>query len=41
MPDKKTTKEMQKATLASVKKEMALPRLTKSAREALLAMASA
>jgi hypothetical protein len=32
---------MQKAILASVEKEMALPRLTKSAREALLAMASA
>jgi hypothetical protein len=41
MPDTKTTKEMQKAILASVKKEMALPRITKSARKALLAMAGA
>jgi hypothetical protein len=41
MSDKKPTKEMDRATLARVKKEMALPRMTKSAREALLALATA
>jgi hypothetical protein len=40
MPNKKTMTEMQEAILASVKKEMALPCLTKSARKALLAMAA-
>jgi hypothetical protein len=39
--DKKAKKEMERATLARVKKVMALPRMTKSAREALLEMASA
>ncbi len=38
MPDKKATKEMQRAILDGVKKEMALPRITKSAREALQAI---
>jgi hypothetical protein len=31
--DKKPKKESEKATLSRVKKEMALPRITKSARE--------
>jgi hypothetical protein len=38
MSDKKATKEMERVLLACVKKEMALPRITKSAREALLAI---
>ena len=38
MPDKKITKEMERAILARVKEEMALPRITRSAREALLAI---
>jgi hypothetical protein len=39
MSDKKATKEIERATLARVQREMALPRMTKSAREALLAIA--
>jgi hypothetical protein len=38
MPDKRTTMEMERAILAGVKKQMALPRITKSAREALFAI---
>jgi hypothetical protein len=39
--DNEAKKEVERATLARVKKVMALPRMTKSAREALLAMARA
>jgi hypothetical protein len=39
--DKRAKKEIEGATLSRVKKEMALPRITKSARKALLALASA
>jgi hypothetical protein len=39
MPEKKLIRESQRATLAIVKKEMALPRVAKSAREELLRMA--
>jgi hypothetical protein len=35
MPEKKLKTQSPRATLASVKKEMALPRESKSAREAL------
>jgi hypothetical protein len=38
MPDKKLKTQSPRATLASVKKEMALPRESKSAREALALM---
>jgi hypothetical protein len=38
MSDKKIAKETERAILARVKEEMALPRITRSAREALLAI---
>jgi hypothetical protein len=38
MPEKKLIRGSQEATLTRVKKEMALPRVAKSAREALLRM---
>lgn len=41
MSDKRAKNETERATLLRVKKEMALPRITKSARKALLELASA
>jgi hypothetical protein len=40
MPEKKIKEESGRALLARIKKEMALPRITKSAGSALLALAN-